>query len=84
MKVSSSQFLIHAPRRPAATLTLVHFIALLQVTSYNFATPGFNPNAGHFTQVVWSDSVQVGCGAANCGGAPDCCYDNTIGSLDPI
>lgn len=27
-----------------------------------------NPNAGHFTQVVWKGSTQVGCGAADCTG----------------
>jgi hypothetical protein len=38
------------------------------VTSYDFNTPGWNPNAGHFTQVVWKGSTSVGCGAADCTG----------------
>ena len=38
------------------------------MTSYDFLTPGWNPNAGHFTQVVWKGSTQVGCGAADCSG----------------
>ena len=39
-----------------------------EVTSYNFLQPGWNPNAGHFTQVVWKSSTQIGCGAADCTG----------------
>jgi hypothetical protein len=38
------------------------------VTSYDFLTPGWNGNAGHFTQVVWKGSTSVGCGAADCTG----------------
>ena len=38
------------------------------MTSYNFNTPGWNPNAGHFTQVVWKGSTAIGCGGADCTG----------------
>jgi glioma pathogenesis-related protein 2 len=35
-----------------------------EVKNYNYANPGFSSNTGHFTQVVWKDSTQLGCGAA--------------------
>jgi pathogenesis-related protein 1 len=38
-----------------------------EIKDYNFAAPGFANNTGHFTQVVWRDSKQVGCGKAQCG-----------------
>jgi hypothetical protein len=31
---------------------------------YNYDTPGFNESTGHFTQVVWKNSVQLGIGIA--------------------
>lgn len=35
-----------------------------EVSSYNYANPGFSGTTGHFTQVVWKSSTQLGCGAA--------------------
>ena len=35
-----------------------------EVKDYNYANPGFSPATGHFTQVVWKASTQLGCGAA--------------------
>jgi uncharacterized protein YkwD len=35
-----------------------------EVKNYNYASPGFSSSTGHFTQVVWKDSTQLGCGAA--------------------
>ncbi len=35
-----------------------------EVSSYNYDNPGFYPETGHFTQVVWRSSTQLGCGAA--------------------
>ena len=35
-----------------------------EVKDYNYANPGFSANTGHFTQVVWNSSTQLGCGAA--------------------
>jgi uncharacterized protein YkwD len=35
-----------------------------EVKNYNYASPGFSSNTGHFTQVVWKGSTQLGCGAA--------------------
>ncbi|KAJ5963937.1 uncharacterized protein N7479_003813 [Penicillium vulpinum] len=35
---------------------------------YNFGKPtGFTEETGHFTQLVWKDTTQVGCAAVNCG-----------------
>lgn len=35
---------------------------------YDFANGGFSGNTGHFTQVVWRGTTQVGCGMAQCDG----------------
>ena len=34
---------------------------------YSWSNPGFSEATGHFTQLVWKDSQQVGCGRAFCG-----------------
>jgi hypothetical protein len=35
---------------------------------YNFGKPtGFTEETGHFTQLVWKATTQVGCAAVNCG-----------------
>ncbi len=35
-----------------------------EVSNYDYAKPGFSDNTGHFTQVVWKSTTQLGCGAA--------------------
>ena len=35
-----------------------------EIKDYNFNNPGFKSGTGHFTQVVWKDSKQVGFGYA--------------------
>ncbi|XP_077332352.1 Golgi-associated plant pathogenesis-related protein 1-like isoform X1 [Lithobates pipiens] len=35
-----------------------------EVQKYNFSKPGFSSATGHFTQVVWKDSKEVGYGVA--------------------
>ena len=35
-----------------------------EIKDYNFKTPGFKNGTGHFTQVVWADSKEVGFGFA--------------------
>lgn len=40
-----------------------------EIADYDFANPGFSENAGHFTQLVWKSSTQVGCAIKTCGGS---------------
>jgi len=35
-----------------------------EIEEYDFASPGFNPRTGHYTQVVWKATTMVGCGYA--------------------
>ncbi len=35
-----------------------------EVSAYDYANPSFSENTGHFTQVVWKNSTELGCGAA--------------------
>lgn len=35
-----------------------------EVSSYNYANPVFSMQTGHFTQVVWRSSTELGCGSA--------------------
>lgn len=37
-----------------------------EISDYNYASPGFQPGAGHFSQVVWAATSQVGCGMKTC------------------
>jgi uncharacterized protein YkwD len=36
--------------------------------AYDFRTGGFSMRTGHFTQLVWRGSRQLGCATASCGG----------------
>ncbi|KAM4662523.1 uncharacterized protein O3C94_011005 isoform 2-T2 [Discoglossus pictus] len=38
-----------------------------EIKNYDFGRPGFRSNTGHFTQVVWKDSQEVGVGVATDG-----------------
>ncbi|XP_040180508.1 Golgi-associated plant pathogenesis-related protein 1-like [Rana temporaria] len=38
-----------------------------EVQKYNYSRPGFSFSTGHFTQVVWKDSKEVGYGVATDG-----------------
>ncbi|KAJ8388814.1 hypothetical protein AAFF_G00130470 [Aldrovandia affinis] len=38
-----------------------------EIKDYNFSSPGFASNTGHFTQVVWKDTTEVGVGLATDG-----------------
>jgi uncharacterized protein YkwD len=35
-----------------------------EIKDYKYESPGFSSDTGHFTQVVWKGSTQLGCGAA--------------------
>ncbi|XP_070562271.1 uncharacterized protein [Ptychodera flava] len=39
-----------------------------EIQSYNFTNPKFNSAIGHFTQVVWASSQNLGCGVAQMSG----------------
>lgn len=39
-----------------------------EIAAYNFSAPDFSPQTGHFTQVVWKGSKELGCGRALCQG----------------
>jgi uncharacterized protein YkwD len=38
-----------------------------EIVNYNYDAPGFTSGTGHFTQVVWKDTVGVGCGTCQTG-----------------
>ncbi|XP_074527200.1 Golgi-associated plant pathogenesis-related protein 1-like isoform X2 [Halichoeres trimaculatus] len=38
-----------------------------EIKDYNFSCPGFAGNTGHFTQVVWKGSTELGVGVATDG-----------------
>ena len=40
-----------------------------EISDYNFADPGFSETTGHFTQVVWIGSTEVGCAWIDCNSA---------------
>ena len=37
-----------------------------EVEDYNYSKPGFVTGIGHFTQMIWRNSKQLGCGVAKC------------------
>jgi uncharacterized protein YkwD len=39
-----------------------------EVRQYNFGAPGHQKGTGHFTQIIWRGTRQVGCAVANCNG----------------
>ncbi|CAL9731715.1 protein Pry1p [Monosporozyma unispora] len=40
-----------------------------EISDYDFSNPGFSENAGHFTQLIWKSSTEVGCAIKSCGGS---------------
>jgi uncharacterized protein YkwD len=50
-----------------------------EIKSYDFNNPGFSTTTGHFTQVVWADSLQIGCGwVSSCGSTLGSDYPNYL------
>ncbi|HLL21526.1 MAG TPA: CAP family protein, partial [Kofleriaceae bacterium] len=39
-----------------------------EVKLYKFPSGGFSMQTGHFTQVVWRQTTQIGCGVTTCNG----------------
>ena len=39
-----------------------------EVSEYDFSSPVFGMNTGHFTQVVWRGTTEVGCAQSRCNG----------------
>jgi len=39
-----------------------------EIKGYSFKQPGFSMQTGHFTQVVWRGTTQIGCGMSQCKG----------------
>ncbi|CAF1101113.1 unnamed protein product [Rotaria sordida] len=35
-----------------------------EISLYNYGSPGFSSSTGHFTQVIWKESIQLGIGIA--------------------
>ncbi|XP_023696397.1 Golgi-associated plant pathogenesis-related protein 1 [Paramormyrops kingsleyae] len=49
-----------------------------EIKDYNFSNPGFSSATGHFTQVVWNTSEEVGVGLATDGN-----YFFVVGQYNP-
>lgn len=40
-----------------------------ELKDYSYASPGFSPQVGHFTQMVWKGTTEVGCAVLNVKGS---------------
>ncbi|HEU0029364.1 MAG TPA: CAP family protein [Kofleriaceae bacterium] len=56
-----------------------------EVKLYSFKSGGFSMKTGHFTQLVWRDTTQIGCGKTSCNGMDlwVCEYD-PAGNVDTM
>ena len=57
----------------------IHPVDMLykEVKKYNFSSPGYIPGTGHFSEIVWKSSKQLGCGVA-CGNDTFYCFVTCI------
>lgn len=55
-----------------------------EIKFYNYKKPGFGMKTGHFTQVVWKESTELGCGSAKSkrGGTYLVCNYNPPGNYE--
>ena len=49
-----------------------------EISAYNFNNPLLTNANGHFTQVVWRASTQLGCAQATCPVSTDPCFSPTV------
>ncbi|KAL0979575.1 hypothetical protein UPYG_G00186810 [Umbra pygmaea] len=54
-----------ASTNPTAKQVVDKWYSEIQI--YDFSKPGYQPKTGHFTQVVWKESTELGVGVANDG-----------------
>ena len=47
-----------------------------QIKNYDYDNPGFSPNTGSFTQVIWAKSSEIGC--ARCSGLFNAGYETYV------
>ncbi|CCC67493.1 hypothetical protein NCAS_0A09350 [Naumovozyma castellii] len=56
-----------------------------EISEYDYSNPGFSESTGHFTQLVWKDTSQVGCAIKSCNNAWGTyliCSYNSAGNFD--
>ena len=46
-----------------------------EISLYNYGRPGFDFKTGHFTQVVWRNTTEVGCAVSRCASGR---WENTL------
>lgn len=55
-----------------------------EIKNYDWDDPGFGETTGHFTQLVWTETTQLGCGYKDCGsywGTYIVCNYNPAGNI---
>jgi uncharacterized protein YkwD len=56
-----------------------------EVKLYNFSRGGFSMETGHFTQVVWKQTTQIGCAVTSCNGMDIwVCEYNPAGNVETL